>query len=1239
MAEVKWTGEQRKVIELRDRNLLVSAAAGSGKTAVLVERIIARIIKGERPLDIDRLLVVTFTKAAAAEMRERIGEAIEQRLLADSSDDHLQRQQSLLHNAQITTIDSFCMYVVRNYFHLIDLDPAFRVGEEAELTLLRSDVIGDILEKHYSLAEPEFLDFVECYTPGKSDRILEELIGNLYDFSRSYPWPEEWLKEQQAAFVVKDMADLEQKTWMKKILDCVNATARDLKRRCEEAEAICLKESGPAHYLPAVKSDRELLESLGGLSSYEEGYRALAHPSFARLSAKRAPDADERKKEAVKAIRDEIKKGIGDLSRDFFFQVPEEMMKDMNRAAGAVKVLTELTLEFAEEFAARKEEKNLLDFGDLEHCALRILVKKENGQILPTEAAGELAARFDEIMIDEYQDSNLVQEVILNSVSREREGKPNVFMVGDVKQSIYKFRLARPELFLEKYLTYSTQDGNYQRIDLHKNFRSREIVLHSANLIFGQIMTKALGGIVYDKSAALYPGAEFAPCEEAAGTTDVLLLDGAKEDTGDEEGGALYDAQDQADLKELEARMIAGRIRELTGDQGLMIWDKEKKEYRRARYKDIVILLRTMSGWSELFVDTLSSLGIPAYADTQTGYFQTVEIRTMLNLLRILDNPRQDIPLAAVLYSPIAGFTSRELADMKCGTVSDKPLTLYETLCRYSESGGGAAKKAARFLEMLVEWRKKVPMLPVHELIELLYEETGYYDYVSVMPSGEKRERNMDMLITQAVQFEKAGYHGLFHFVRYVEKLLEYDVDYGEAQTAGENDNTVRIMSIHKSKGLEFPIVIAAGLGKMFNHSDARAKVVLHSELGIGPDSIDPKLRVKAPTLLKKVIQREIRNETLSEELRVLYVALTRAKEKLILSGAVKNLEKQAVKWLGIAGQREKEFLLQRLTAGSSFLDYIVPALVRHPDGREFFGADGVILQDDTWSGARFAIRTYRAPELAMTEVKRQKGNLEKKAWLLSQASVVHNREIREELERAAGYSYPYEAQMGIPVKLTISELKKAEQELDTDAGSLIPEETEPVVPRFISRQEPVTGAARGTLYHRVLKGLPLHEVRTGEEVSRYIRSRIEAGRLPRQAAGLVRAEDIAAFLATDLARRMREADRSGRLYREQPFVLGLSAAECGYETGDPGQQLMIQGIIDVYFEEEDGLVLLDYKTDYIPKDKEEILRERYGTQLALYEKALRQLTRRPVKECFLYSFALRKLISMRQSGAQKPLA
>ncbi len=1238
MAKVTWTADQRKVIELRNRNLLVSAAAGSGKTAVLVERIIERVTDGEKPLDIDRLLVVTFTKAAAAQMRERIGEAIEQRLLADGANDHLQRQQTLLHSAQITTIDSFCMYVVRNYFHLIDLDPGFRIGEEAELTLLRSDVIGDILEKHYSRAEPEFLDFIECYTPGKTDQVLEELIGNLYDFSRSYPWPEEWLARQQAAFEVKDMADLEGKEWMKQILASVQTTVRDLKRRCEEAAAICMEESGPAHYLPAVRSDEELLEELAGLRSYEECYRVLASPSFARLSAKRDPNVDERRKEAVKAIRDEIKKGIGELSRDYFFQDPEEMRKDMNRAAGAVKVLTGLTLEFAREFTRRKEEKNVLDFGDLEHYALRILVRREDGRPdgrpVPTEAARELSGRFDEIMIDEYQDSNLVQEVILGSVSREQEGKPNIFMVGDVKQSIYKFRLARPELFLEKYLTYSTQDSQYQRVDLHKNFRSREVVLHSANFIFGQIMTEALGGIVYDKNAALYPGAEFAPCEgNVSDTTDVLLLDAAQEteEEGDAEGNLLYDGQDQTDLKELEARMIAKRIRELTGGEGLMIWDSEKKGYRRARYGDIVILLRTMSGWSELFVDTLSSLGIPAYADTQTGYFQTAEIRTMLNLLRILDNPRQDIPLAAVLYSPIAGFTSGELAEMKCGIREEKPLTLYETLCRYSQGGGRAAGKAAGFLKKFGEWRSKVPLMPVHELIELLYEETGYYDYVSVMPSGEKRERNMDMLVTQAVQFEQAGYHGLFHFVRYVEKLLAYDVDYGEAQMAGENENTVRIMSIHKSKGLEFPIVIAAGLGKMFNHSDARAKVVLHSEFGIGPDSIDPVLRVKSPTLLKKVIQRQIRRETLSEELRVLYVAFTRAKEKLILSGAVKNFEKQAVKWTGIAGQKEREFLLQRLNAGSCFLDDIMPALVRHPDGQRFFGADGVLLQDDTWSGARFSFRKYRAPQLAAEETGRQERNLWKRARLLSEGKKVHNPEIREEIERIAGYRYPYEAQRGIPVKLTISELKKAEQGLDTDASPLIPEETEPLVPRFISRQEPVTGAARGTLYHRVLKGLPFLTVRTAGEVREYIRSEITAGRLPEQTMGLVRAGDLAAFLSGDLAERIREAERKGKLHREQPFVLGLSAKECGYEAADPGQQLMIQGIIDVYFEEEDGLVLLDYKTDYIPDGGEEIFTERYGTQLALYEKALERITRRPVKECYLYSFGMRRLIRMRQ--------
>ena len=1237
MAKVTWTDEQRKVIELRNRNILVSAAAGSGKTAVLVERIISLITEGDHPMDIDRLLIVTFTKAAAAEMRERIGAAIEERLLQDGGNEHLQRQQTLLHGAQITTIDSFCMYVVRNYFHLIDLDPAFRVGEEAELTLLRSDIIGELLERHYEAAEPEFLTFVECYAPGKSDQGLEELIGGLYEFARSYPWPEQWLEEQAGNFEVTSLEELNQKNWMKQLLAQLEEEVKDLMRRNDEAAAICMESGGPEQYLPAIKSDYDLLLSLTGYSRYEEYYRAFQNVSFVRLSAKRVPDVEEQKKETVKAIREEIKKGISDIIKEFFFQPPEEMLADMRNAAGAVRVLVDLTKEYARDFAAAKEEKNMLDFGDLEHFALRILVGE--GQ-----AAKELSAQFEEIMIDEYQDSNLVQETILNSISRERDGHPNVFMVGDVKQSIYKFRLARPELFLQKYLTYSAEDGLYQKIDLHKNFRSRAIVLHSANYIFEQIMTKGLGGIAYDESAALYPGASFPECEEGkvSESTEILILDGAKEETEDSEADSLLGTKDsqeeQESLKELEARMIAQRIEELTGQNGLSVWDKERKEYRPAEYRDIVILLRTMSGWSEVFAETFGALGIPAYADTQTGYFQTVEIKTMLNLLRILDNPRQDIPLAAVLYSPIVGLKSRHLARMRAEVKSAAPLCLYETIRRFAEDEGRRedelAEKVSLFLTQYDSWREQVPVLPVHELIELLFEQTGYYDYVSVMPAGERRERNMERLVVMAVQFEKAGYHGLFRFVRYVEKLLQYNVDYGEVSAAGENDNTVRIMSIHKSKGLEFPIVIVAGLGKAFNQSDARAKLVLHPDLGIGPDYIDPVLRIKAPTLLKKAVQRQIKLENLSEELRVLYVALTRAKEKLILTGSVKDFEKQSERWLGITRQPGREFLLHRLTTGGCFLDYIMPALVRHPDGRRFFEIGGVILED-AFAGegaARYTLVRKKAGELAGAELIRQAERLDGRSRLLSwNPDKVYRKEYREEIERILGYQYPYEEEKGVPVKLTVSELKKAEQKLESEAKSLIPEEIEPTIPQFISKKEAVTAAGRGTLYHKLLQGIPLQSVRTVKEVTEYIRTQTDRKRLPAQAQSLIRSQDIAAFLQTELAERMRKADREGRLYREQAFVIGLPARECGYgeKAADPDQQMLVQGIIDVCLEEEDGLVLIDYKTDHVPEDGEAVLKERYRAQLDFYEKALVQMTGKPVKEKLIYSFALRKIIAL----------
>ena len=675
-----WTEDQKKVIELRNRNILVSAAAGSGKTAVLVERIITMITEGEHPLDVDKLLIVTFTNAAAAEMRERIGTAIDKRLLEEPGNAHLQKQSKLLHSAQITTIHSFCLNVIRNNFNKIDLDPGFRIADEAELKLLKGDVLEEVLEKWYEKEDEKFLQFTEAYAPGKTDAPIEEMVLKLHGFSMSYPWPKRWLEERKEDFSIDSVEELAQCKWMQEITDMVNAVLEDCIRKNEEALRLCAEPDGPQPYREALSADRELLDELKAETEFSKLQQVVSEIKWKALSRKKAPnEVEEEKKEWVKSLREEVKTAIKNLQKQFFFQSAEEMIENMQHVKPAMEALIDLVIDFSKAFTEKKEEKHLVDFNDFEHFALEILVEEKDGFMEPSEVAKEYAEHFAEILIDEYQDSNMVQETILTSISREKQGNPNIFMVGDVKQSIYKFRLAKPELFVQKYDTYTEEESLYQKIILKKNFRSRNGVLHSINFIFYQIMQRVLGNIEYDAEAALYTGAFFPayPDGREEEESEVLLVSDARLDAEGAETDEEEAEQEYSKL-ELEARAIGERIKELVNvDSGLQIVDKMSGTYRTCGYGDIVILLRTMSGWSEVFTETLMAQGIPAYSDTQSGYFSTLEVKTMLSYLMILDNPKQDIPLASVLRSILGGMTSEEMAKIK-STIPN--MDLYDTI-------------------------------------------------------------------------------------------------------------------------------------------------------------------------------------------------------------------------------------------------------------------------------------------------------------------------------------------------------------------------------------------------------------------------------------------------------------------------------------------------------------------------------------------------------------------------------
>ena len=1221
---VTWTQEQQKVIDLRNRNILVSAAAGSGKTAVLVERIITMLTKDEPPVDVDRLLIVTFTEAAAAEMKERIRLAIEKKLMEYPDNEHLKQQATLIHNAQITTIHSFCLSVIRDHFHAIDIDPGFRIGEEGELKLLRHDVLEEVLEEKYQEGSKRFLDFASGYSTGRNDKKIEDLILKIYEFSRSYPDSDAWLDSCVKAYEIEDLEAFEESNVIKKILQDVQKNLEDAKALVEFAMQTALSIDGPAAYEAALEKDLIVIEDLQSARTYRQQSEAFANVKWARLPVNKDKTVSEEKITQVKKLREMVKGVVKNIAAQYFYETPEAMIEDMNLCAPAMEELADLVRLFGSRFEEKKRSQNMIDFSDMEQYALRILTQKTEKGFVPSPVALEYQKQYQEIMIDEYQDSNLIQEAILTSVSTCRSGRYNIFMVGDVKQSIYRFRLSKPELFLEKFYTYNIEESQTQRIDLHKNFRSRKEVLESVNAIFGRIMTEKLGGIVYDDQAALYPGAEY-PENENLNTEIYLIdsdLDRVKERYQLEENeNNAEELSKIASEKELEARAIAMRIRELLRTQ--KVTDKATGELRNAKYSDIVILTRSVKGFADVFTEVLNREGIPTYAGTSEGYFQTQEIGVLLDYLRTLDNRRQDIPLTAVLTSPFCGLDAEELAKIKCFYPE---LPFYEAVVRYREDDEERKNekdevirtKISACLEQMDAFRRIVPFTPMHELLWKILEDTGYGDYVAAMSGGQQRKANLEMLIEKARAYESTSYKGLFHFVRYIEQLQKYDVDYGEASIEDEHADTVRVMTIHKSKGLEFPIVIVAGMGKRFNMQDARSAVALHAGMGVGLDAIDLRLRTKSPSIVKKVIQKEEVLESLGEELRVLYVALTRAKEKLIITGTLPRPEEKLEESRMLQRSNQKELSFGELSHAGTYWDWILPAVLG-------CGED-VPLE----------VNILHFEDIVKEGLKEEtKGVISRSLLEQWDTDRVYEPEMHTVMEEQFGFHYPYEKSSTRKLKFTVTELKKRAYEIAMDHSleeeaqeELLYEEPEvtPLIPTFMQKEEGLTGAPRGTAYHRIMELLAFEgpEPDSIEAVAEWIDGMAASGKIEKEAAECVKAYDIFRFLETSSGKRMKKAAKSQKLWKEQPFVLGIDAKEL-YPEEEDGELILVQGIIDAYFEEEDGLVVLDYKTDRVRKAEE--LVEKYQEQLRYYAKALEQMTGKKVKEKIIYAFSLGKEI------------
>lgn len=1220
-----WTPEQQKAIETSGCNLLVAAAAGAGKTSVLVERIIRKITDDKNPVDIDRLLVVTFTNAAASEMRERIGDAISSELEKNPDSARLQRQIALLNKSNITTIHSFCLEVIRCNFHMIDLDPSFRIADSTECVLLKQEAIEELFDDMYEdeNLDSEFLNLVECYGGGRDDSSLKDMVLKLYEFSRSTPWPDEWLNKASGMYKVDDDFDFSSTCWADVLMGNIKI---ELSGICSDYSNLIDKlakiDELNAYYTHMKNECDELKSVLQNCTSWQDMSSGLSKIEFKRLpTIKNVVNCEAR--DTAKSLRDGYKKQIKSIHDGILSYNLDNVREDMIKLYPMMKCLTGLVSKFEQRFRLKKKEKGVIDFNDIEHYCINILIQKDgDGKIHLSEAALKYRERFEEVLVDEYQDSNMVQEMILSAVSRKDSDTPNLFMVGDVKQSIYRFRQAKPELFLQKYNTYKDY-GRERLILLYKNFRSRAEILDAVNYIFKAIMSEDIGELDYKDKEKLNYGADYDPPgdikSKTGGPVEVYIAEHSKIEGTEAEDTEGDDLKEDIDKTQLEARMVAARINDLTRS-GFMVYDKNQKCFRNVEYKDIVILMRSVSNSAPVFMEELSNAGIPVYADTGSGYFDVAEVQTILSLLQVIDNPMQDIPLLSVLRSPIAAFTAEELMDIR---MADGKKTFYEVLKLKAESedGSSASIKAISFLENLSIWREKSVNMPISEFIWYLYTDTGYYAYAGAMPGGAQRQANLRVLFERARQYEETSFKGLFNFINFINKLKGSSGDMGSAKILGENEDVVRIMSIHKSKGLEFPVVFVSGLGKRFNRQDFQSSILFHHELGLGPDFVDSKRRVYYPTLIKKAIASKMKLENYSEEMRILYVAMTRAREKLILTGTVADREKAFKKWSESIDYPGIKIQEHQILKGDCFLDWICPALLKHIKLKDFREQADIELSkscivDDPSS---WAVSVYGRCDILK--------NVPEAADDVAAAKKLEKGEHSDEVCRRLNYIYPYDLSGTLPAKLTVTELKRMEDKNYEDEFSgriFVPELNKK--PAFIenagmpSAKSKISAAEKGTIMHMVMQHIDISRIPERKDVEELLCRLVDGEFITPAQKDSVDIDRILGFFDTDLGRRMV---RSCNVCREVPFYMEISSTEVNKNLPDryKDEMVLLQGIIDCYFEEDDGIVLIDYKTDYVPDGNTKIIKDRYSTQLYYYAKALEKMTQKNVKEKYIYLF------------------
>lgn len=1233
--DVTWTDDQWKAIMAKGQDILVAAAAGSGKTAVLVERMIKKILSEEEPINVDELLVVTFTNASAAEMRHRIGEALEKAISANPRSIHLRKQLSLLNKAAISTLHSFCLEMIRKYYYMINIDPGFRIADETEAQLIRDEVLEELFEEEYGKEGNEaFFSLVDTFTNDRSDTALQTIIHDLYDFANANPSPNQYLDSIVHMYDVDETVKIEQLPFIQSLLEDIHLQLNGAKQLLEYSLAMTKLPGGPAPRAENYLDDILVIETLITASKDSWGtlYEAMQSWTFGRAKTCKGDEYDQALIEKASKLRDKAKKMIKDLQEELFSRKPESFIRDMSEMKQHITTLVYLVKEFSHRFHEVKAEKGLVDFADLEHYCLEILTEESSeSNRIPSVAALNCRKQFKEVLVDEYQDVNMVQEAILKLVTKDSEHDGNLFMVGDVKQSIYRFRLAEPNLFLGKYNRFADHsEDTGLRIDLARNFRSRKEVLHGTNYIFKQIMGASVGEVEYDEAAELVNGAPYPketlyPIELA-----IIDLDGQEEEQ-QEEGKEEFDAADLA-ASQLEARYMAAKIKEIISERK-EVFNPKTKSIRPAMYRDIVILLRSMT-WAPQIMEEFKQQGIPVYANLSTGYFEATEIAIMMSLLKIIDNPFQDIPLASVLRSPIVGLTESELARIR---MENKRNYFYEAFAAFcektpSEETECLYKKVRPFFEQLKNWRVRARQGSLSALIWHLLQETRFYDFVGGLPGGKQRQANLRALYDRARQYEATSFRGLFRFLRFIERMRDRGDDLGAARALGEQEDVVRLMTIHSSKGLEFPYVFIAGLARNFNMMDLKKAYMLDKEFGFAAKYVNAKKRISYPSLPQMAFKRKKKMEMLAEEMRVLYVALTRAKEKLFLLSSVKNIEKKLSHWAQIS--EHTSWLLNEFDRASatSYLDWIGPSLVRHQDCTGLLSSDAplnpLIPAEITRHPSCWKVEILRNDEVARIESETEGDEEEYLEKVYAGEMVPVESSYKDKIEKTLSWTYTHENAAISRSKQSVSEVKRQKElfEQEESETDLIGTFKKPLFnrPRFMQAKS-LSPAERGTAMHMVMQQLSFSQRATEESICLMLDDLVEKELLTTEQRDSIDPFAVISFFDTEIGQRIMKAKV---VNREIPFSLSYPASIMYQDWQGEDEHILIQGIIDCVFEDEYGMVLLDYKTDSINDrfkggftEAKNVLEDRYRVQIDMYTRALEQILKREVTERYLFFF------------------